>query len=442
MSKTAESKHDEAAGAASSEMASETSRTRLRRAGRMIVIAIVAVAATAGSVLLWRQWTRPGGAGQPVPAPRAITFDQSSASETATPMAEATLTLAPEMAARAGLRIESVGEQLAADGGETATGVVQPNAYRTTPVISLVGGRLRSVRAELGQQVEQGQTLAVVFSEELAAAQSRYLTALAELDEHHKHHRRTEQLVELGAASREEFEQATTKLKTAEAEVASLGQRLLFLGLSAQQASALRSPSQVQSEVSLPSPVSGMVINRSVNPGEVIEANKELLRVADLSSVWIIAQVYEKDLPHVRVGSQASLTAAAYPGRVFRGRVAYLDPSFNPATRTAQVRIEAANRGQTLKLGMFVNVSFASARGAKPMVAVVPVAAVQQIGHQQVVFVATKEAHVFAMRPVRLGPETNGLYPVLEGLSAGERIVTGGSFLLRAEWLKLHPSGT
>jgi RND family efflux transporter MFP subunit len=249
-------------------------------------------------------------------------------------------------------------------------------------------------------------------------------------------------LVEIGAASREEFELATSKLKAAESDVANLRQRLLLLGLSSQRVGALHSTSQISSEVSLPAPASGTVTSRTVNSGEVIEANKELLRVTDLSSVWVVGQVYEKDLGKVHIGSAASITTEAYPGRVFRGQVSYVDPKVDPQTRTAQARIELANPGQQLKIGMYVNVAFATLGGVGSSVPVAPLPAVQNIGNRQVVFVVTGDPNVFGMRPVHLGPESNGYYPVLEGLSVGDRIVTEGSFMLRAEWLKSHPSGS
>jgi RND family efflux transporter MFP subunit len=282
--------------------------------------------------------------------------------------------------------------------------------------------------------------VAVVFSDELAQAQSRYLAAQADLEEHRKHHERTTQLVSIGAASREELEQATTKMRTAEAEVAAQRQRLLLLGLTAERVSALHTPSQINSQVALAAPVSGTVISRAANPGEVIEANKEIMRVADLSSVWVIRQVYEKDLANIRVGSGASITSNAYPGRVFRGRISYVDPQLDPATRTAQVRIELANPRQMLKIGMYVNLAFATLGGSETTTPTIPAAAVQQVGGRQVVFVATNDPNVFVMRPVRLGLESNGRMAVLEGLTVGERTVTDGSFMLRAEWLKLHPS--
>lgn len=419
------------------ELAHKLEARAVRRKYLLIVAAVLAVLIVA-AVAAWLFFgSNKSGAGRPVPAPRNISLEQPDAGAPAAP-AETTLTLEPEMVNRAGIKIEEVGEQLSGDstGGQIATGVVRENAYRTTPVVSLVGGIVRRVNVELGASVRRGQPLAVVFSSELAMAQSSYLAALADLEEHHEHHRRTIRLLEIGAASREELEQATTKLKTAEAELASQRQKLLLLGLSQQQVSGLKSSSQVNSEVSLPAPVTGSVIARSANPGEVIEANKEILRIADLSSVWVVGQVYEKDLGRIRIGSGASITTEAYPGRIFRGQVSYVDPTLDTATRTGQVRVELANPGQQLKIGMYVNVAFATVGGAESTAPTVVKAAVQNINNQQVVFVATKEPNVFVMRPVRLGPEANGRYPVLEGLSVGDRIVTEGSFLLRAEYLK------
>jgi RND family efflux transporter MFP subunit len=203
----------------------------------------------------------------------------------------------------------------------------------------------------------------------------------------------------------------------------------------------LRGPSQVSSEVSLPAPTGGTVISRAANPGEVVEANREILRVADLSNVWVVGQVFERDLARVRTGSGASVTSEAYPGRIWRGRVTYVDSQLDPATRTAQVRVEVANPGQALKLGMFVSVGFGALGTAEATAPTVPASAVQTVGGRTVVFLATTDPGAYVMRPVRVGAESGGRYPVLEGLFVGDRVVTEGSFMLRAEWLKLHPEG-
>ncbi len=406
---------------------------------RMVAVAIVALVAIAAvavlAVLLW-----PGKTGKPVPAPRSVSFGESPGSQTAT-TGEQQLILTSEQLQHAGLKIEAVGEKPSSDAvGQMTTGLVQANTYEETPVVSLVGGIVRTVKPELGQTVKRGQTVAIVSSNELADAQSRYLTASVALDEHHRHHLRTVKLVEIGAASREELEMANTRLRNAESDVANLRQKLLLLGLSSQRIASLNSTSQISSEVNVPAPSSGTLTSRSVNPGEVIEAHKELMRVTDLSSVWVVGQVYEKDLATIRVGSGANITSDAYPGRVFRGRISYVDPKVDPGTRTVQVRIELANPGQMFKIGMYVNVAFATLGASEKTMPIVPKDAVQNIGNQQVVFVASEKANEFALRAVRLGPESNGFYPVLEGLSAGERVVTEGSFMLRAEWLKSHPN--
>ncbi|HEX6189032.1 MAG TPA: efflux RND transporter periplasmic adaptor subunit [Pyrinomonadaceae bacterium] len=406
-----------------------------RRRTAPIIVAIVAMVAIVAIVAIWLLWPKP--AGRPVAAPRTVTFDESSP---ATTTAEQKLTLTVEQLRSVQLKIETVGEAPTTEAaGQMATGVVQANSYKETPAVSLVGGIVRSVHGELGQNVRRGQRVAVVFSNELAEAQANYLTAVAALDEHHRHHLRTIKLVEIGAASRQELESATAQYRESEANIANLRQKLLLLGLTAQRIASLKSTSQVSSEFSVPAPASGTITSRTVNSGEVIEANKELLRVTDLSTVWVIGQVYEKDLATVRVGSGANVTSDAYPGQIFRGQVTYVDPKIDPATRTAQVRIEIANPRQMFKIGMYVNIAFGALGVAERTLATVPKNAVQAIGNQRFVFVATDKPNEFILRPVRVGAESNGFYPVLEGLNAGERVVTEGSFMLRAEWLKTNP---
>jgi cobalt-zinc-cadmium efflux system membrane fusion protein len=419
---------------------SESGIGQAPRSKRNVIVASVGIVAIAAvAILAWFLW--PSKTGKPVPAPRSVSFEESSTPQTGTP-GEQKLTLAPEQMQRAGLKIETVGEQAEDEvAGQITTGTVQANSYKETPVVSIVGGIVRSVNGELGQNVKRGQKVAVVFSNELADTQSRYLAAVAALDEHHRHHLRTIKLVEIGAASRQDLETATTEYREAETNLANLRQKLLLLGLSPQRINSLNSVSQISSEVTVTAPSSGTLTSRSVNTGEVIEANKELMRITDLSSIWVVGQVYEKDLAKVRVGSGANVSSDAYPGRVFRGRVSYVDPKIEPATRTAQVRIELANPGQMFKIGMYVNIAFGGLGNAEKTVPVIPKDAVQTIGNQQFVFVAGEKPNEFALRLVRLGPETNGFYTVLEGVSVGERIITQGSFMLRAEWLKTHPSG-
>lgn len=416
----------------------KTGATRRKHLPKPVIVAIVAAVAVAGlAIAAWLFMASKSG--KPVPAPRSVSFEEPPG--TAGMSGDLRLVLSPEQLQQAGLQIENVGESASAEAtSHSTTGIIQPNIYKETPVVSLVGGIVRSVRGELAQNVRRGQQVAIIFSNELAEAQSNYVTAIAALEEHHRHHLRTAKLVEIGAASRQDLEAATSLYREAESNVANLRQKLLLLGLSTQRINSLTSASQISSEVSVPSPSNGTITTRSVNPGEVIEPNKELMRVTDLSTVWVIGQVYEKDLALIHVGSGADITSETYPNRVFRGRVSYVDPKLDPETRTAQVRIELANPGQMFKIGMYVNVGFASEGVDKKTMPTVPKDAVQAIGNQQIVFLATEKPTEFLLRPVRPGSESNGFYLVIEGVNAGDRIVTQGSFLLRAEWLKRHPT--
>jgi RND family efflux transporter, MFP subunit len=494
------------------EIEEETKEKNERRKTKpaFIVAAFIALVALLGVSIWYFVRSSDSRSGRPVPAPRSLDFETSDTGEI--PSGQ-TITIEPDQLRNADIKIETVGEQINAEQiSAAATGVVQANAYRDTPVISLVGGVVRRIPIEAGEYVQKGAPVAFVFSSEYAEAQSRYLTLLterenarrnfertrylveinqsgrgeyeqaesrlktaeAELDEHHRHHERTEKLLRIGAASREDLEQATTKLKSAEAaakearlrferaekllainpqsraeneeaqnklraveaELAAVRQRLILYGMPPSHIDALRSVSQISSEVPVYAPVSGTVTNRAVNAGETVEANKELARITNLSSVWVVAQVFEKDLARIRPGSGASVVTDAFPERIFRGTVTYIDPRLDEATRTAQVRVELENAENLLKIGMYVRVAFGALGDGERTAPVVPASAVQNLGARQIVFKATAQPNVFELRPVRLGSESDGRYAVLEGLNVGDRIVTTGSFLLRAEWLK------
>src|SRR5437899_14804 len=222
----------------------------------------------------------------------------------------------------------------------TVPGTVMSNAYRDTKVNALVGGIVRQVSVELGSPVERGQPLAVIFSIELAEAQMKYLSMRAMLEADHQKLVRTEKLVGLGAASRQELEEVTATHASRATEVAAARQRLLLFGLSPDQVAQLRDASHVVSEVTGQAPGDGVVIARAVNPGQVVPSGQELFLVTDLKTVWVIGDLYEKDFATVRVGSAATVMVTSASDRQLRGRVAYIDPRVDPATRTAKVRIE------------------------------------------------------------------------------------------------------
>lgn len=349
------------------------------------------------------------------------------------------VSLTAEVVERAGIKIAEVKTQ-ASTSVLTVPGTVTSNAYRDTKVNALVGGIVRQVSVELGDSVQRGQPLAVIFSADLADAQMKYLSTRAMLAADHQKLERTQKLVTLGSASRQELEEVTALHASHETEVAAARQRLLLFGLSSERVARLETASQVVSEVSVPSPADGLVIARAVNPGQVVNSGQELFAVTDLSSVWVIGDLYERDFPRVRVGSPATITIPSTPDRRLKGRVAYIDPRVDAAARTAKVRVEVSNRGGDLRLGMFVTVDFET--GSAERTTVVPRAAVQMIGERAVVYVAAEgEEGKFVERPVKLGAPVGEFMQVLDGLKPGEKVVTDGSFFLRAEAARTRSGG-
>lgn len=472
------------------------------------------------SVVIFAAWyfLLKGEDSKPVPAPRNTSFGGDSDTGGKLPAGEQKITLTDAQLAAADLKIVEVGETFdAAAIRETTTGIVRANDYVQTPVISQVSGVVKTISADLGQFVRKGQTIAVISSEELAQAQSNYLSMNAKLDEsqkgykralelsgvsqevkaeldsstadlktaeaehirHESHFKRVAKLVEIGAESRDEFEQVKvmhvtamaklaeakkrfararemlkinparkneidqylTKVRTQQSEIAFVREKLVVLGLSRQRVNSLRSPGQISADLSIPSPISGTITERIANQGEIVSMNGKLAQVTDLSTVWVIGQVYERDLGKLRIGSGASITTDAFPGELFRGQIAYVDPNLDEKTRTAQVRIEIPNPNQKLKIGQYVNVAYASLGGSERTAPLVLKDAVQTIGDQKVVFEATDDPKTFIIRPLKLGQEKEKAFPVIEGIFVGDKVVSAGSFLLRAEFLKTNPAG-
>jgi membrane fusion protein, heavy metal efflux system len=318
-----------------------------------------------------------------------------------------------------------------------APGIVKPDEYKLVHVTPLVGGVIRQVPVVLGDHVKRGQTLAVVFSSELATAESEYLAMLAALEADHKKLQRTQNLVQLGAASQQEEDDVAADHAAHEAHVRSALERLRLLGASDHQIAELKQAEQINANLVVPAPINGVVLTRTANLGLVTNMSQELFTVADLSTVWVMASINEKDFSTIHIGTSATVTASAYPGRAWKGRVVYIQPQVDPSSRTAQARIEVANPGEALRLDMYMDVAFDSA-GAKN--SAVPESAVQAIGDKQYVFLPVKGSEgSFAVHEVKVGPASNGFFPVLDGLKLNDEVVTEGSFILKAEAVRQHP---
>jgi cobalt-zinc-cadmium efflux system membrane fusion protein len=320
-------------------------------------------------------------------------------------------------------------------------GTVMADAYREVKVVPVVGGIVTKIHVELGTTVKRGAPLATLFSPELADAQTKYLSMRAMRAADHQKLQRTQQLVEIGATSRQDLEDITATHASHATEVEAARQRLLLLGLSRVQVEALKTPTQVVSEVVVPAPIAGVITGRAANLGQVVSLGQELFVVTDLSQVWVIGDLYEQDFQTVRVGSEAALTTPAYPALTLRGRVTYIDPRVDPQTRTAKVRVEVPNTEGQLRLGMYVTLAFTTPGSDRAVV--VPRAAVQTMGERQVVFIpAPDEEGKFLARTVEVGPLRGDRVTIRSGVQPGEVVVTEGSFFLRAEWLRNAPGSS
>ncbi len=425
-------------------------RRRLVRGigGGLLVTALVALGVAAGVWLERRTSTvgaprphsglapgsAPSGESRGMPAPAGPTSAPGT-----DPAADVEVVLTPEAVARAGIKTAMVGAS-ERSASVRVPGGVMPNAYREVKITPVVGGIVTKVAVGLGDTVVRGAPIVTLFSAELADAQTKYLSMAAMLDADHRKLERTQQLVGIGAASRQELEEITAVHDGHASEVESARQRLFLFGLTAEQVQALKSPSRAVSTVVVPAPIDGVVTGRTVNLGQVVAMGQELLVVTDLSDVWVIGDLYEQDFQTVRVGSEAAITTPAYPGLTLRGRVAYIDPRVDPQARTAKVRVEVPNTDGRLRLGMYVSMVFTTRGGER--VVIVPRSAVQALRERLVVYLPVKdEEGKFIQRQIRVGESAGDGYAVLAGLRPGEVVVTDGSFFLRAESLRNAPSG-
>jgi cobalt-zinc-cadmium efflux system membrane fusion protein len=413
-----------------------TSDTRVTmHKGAATLVAITLLAAGAGATyLLMRSDVSPPTAAQPTPVAPSATSNA--------PLRDVVVPLSQDAVERAGIVVAPV------TSGTSGTeirlpGVVEPNAYRQVVVTPLVAGRLTKVGPALGDRVRLGQTLAEIYSPALAEAQTRYVSAQAMLDAHDRELQRTQKLVEIGAASRQELENIHAEHAAQTAAVQSARSQLELLGVSASALESMAPGHNVSATTTVPAPIDGVVTERGANAGLNVDTATKLFTVVDLSTVWVVANLYDKNFSQVRVGSEAAITTSAHPGMTLRGRVSYIDPQVSADNRTAKVRIEVANTSGELRLGMYADVMVAGVSGTSARR--VPRNAVQNVGDRTVVYLANlKEPGKFVEREVRLGQTLGDQVEVVSGVQPGDVVVTEGSFFVRAERerLGLRPAAT
>ena len=333
-----------------------------------------------------------------------------------TPAAESTqaqlvpVQISPQRLQSIGVKIGAVERKSVADEIRT-TGNVAVDERRLTYVQIRFSGYIQKVFADATYQyVRKGQPLFTMYSPDLVATEREYIVA-----------KQNEQQVTHSTVPGVASSAASLVNATAE--------RLKQWGVPQKEIARLESTGQVQQELEIDSPVSGYITERNAFPSVAVQPETRLYAIADLSSVWVLAQVFQNDLVRITVGAPATLTVNTYAGKTFTGRVDFVYPQVDMETRTAKVRIVFSNAGLQLKPGMFVNVSLKIPMGTQ---LVIPATGVLQSGTRQIVFVELSDGYI-EPREVQLGARIGDDFILLKGLKVGEQIVTSANFLIDSE---------
>jgi membrane fusion protein, copper/silver efflux system len=329
-----------------------------------------------------------------------------------TPQAQAlkTVTLDPRERMLANVATTEVREESISQEVDTV-GKIVVDEQNIRKISSWYAGRIERLAVNFtGQYVRKGQEIFTIYSPEMVSAQKEYLIARASAAR-----LKSSDFPEIASGSEGVLDAARTRMK--------------LWGLTDAQIRRLDKTGQVSNTVSVYSPVSGTVTDIKAREGDYVTEGGEVFTVADLSRVWMEAEVYEYEFSKVSLGSRVEVTAEAYPGRVFRGRVSFIDPSVNPESRTVQVRVDMPNGNGMLKPEMFVTARVMS----KPVQGVVvPASAVLYTGMGNVAWVE-ESPNVFTMRNVTVGLRSGDDFQILAGLKPGEHVVTQGGFLIDSE---------
>jgi cobalt-zinc-cadmium efflux system membrane fusion protein len=306
------------------------------------------------------------------------------------------------------------------------TGAVAYNAFNTTPVITQVGGPVSRILVVPGAHVKSGQPMLEVSSPDYSQLLDAYLKAADSFRLTQKNYARAQELYQHHAIAERDLEQAESDRNQAQADLNAAEQGMKILGIK-NPADLAKAPSSAQ--IPVLAPISGEVVERLVAPGQVVQAGQtQAFTISDLSTVWVLANVYQTDLAYVQSGEDVVVQTDAYPGS-FHGRISYVSPALDPNTRTLQARIVVDNPGEKLKRDMYCTVSVAA--GSYSNVIAVPDASILRDDNNQPFVYVANGANQFGRRDVQLGASQNGQVQILKGISVGDRVIGDGSLFLQ-----------
>jgi len=457
-----------------------------RSNGQSIVIIVLTIALVIVSVLLLRAYQKTNG--------QAVAETGQGEHKDEHGGAEGSSSSEVELEAEvlASLKLETVPVKEETQGYTLkVTGTIEANQQYLQQASALISGRVEKVNYVLGDKVQAGAVLALITSPQIAQLQGKLhesetklelaeknlqrveqaenrasvLSAKAKLEETEANLRRVKKLIELGGGAGKDLVAAETAYKTAQAEYDF--QSNIALNREIQQARAEVATAKVdvlhiqdelksfgasvtkdqeynhdknRSLIALTAPISGNIVERLVNAGAGVEEGKPLFTIANLSTLWVIANVPESQIHQLKTGATTKVYSPVLGQESLSGKVTYIDPVLSEDTRTAKVRIEINNPEGKLKAGMFVEVALEignSPDTVSKKSILIPQEAIQRIGERIVVFIPKEtEAGHFEVRDVQLGVENNGLREIIAGLSANEKVVTIGSFTLKTQMMK------
>jgi membrane fusion protein, heavy metal efflux system len=306
------------------------------------------------------------------------------------------------------------------------TGAVAYNSFRTTPVITQVSGPVARVVAVPGQKIAQGEPMLYVASPDFSQLRTNFLKAKDAYALAQKANARAQDLFQHHAIAEQNVEQAQSAEIQAGGDLAAAQAALRVMGITDPDALVKAPPTF---EVPVRAPISGLVVEQDVSAGQLIQpGTTQCFMISDVSTVWVLVNVYQKDLPYVRVGDQVDIQTDTYP-ETFHGRIAYVAASLDPSTRTLQARIETNNPGEKLKKDMYVVTTVKA--GTIPNAIALPDAAVLRDSENQPFVYAEASANQFGRRSVTLGESLNGQTQITSGLKADDKVVGNGSLFLQ-----------
>lgn len=327
----------------------------------------------------------------------------------------------------------------------TATGQLQLNEDRTWQVGAMIAGKILSVPVQLGEIVRTGQIVAQMHSHEVYDARASRRQVVAELervealeDQAKRIRDRTQRLLDLKAASREQMEAAETAYRSAQLSVTNAKAEVEKANFHLQNflevpIGETGPPNGEQDRVPIKAPATGTVMERRANAGTVVSAGDPVVTISDLSSLWVIAAVNEEDLSQIHRGQAVQISVRAYPERTFAGKVFQLGERMDPQTRTLQVRVSVSNPQSLLKPDMFATLSFAPS-GARQAI-YLPESAVQEMDGRSIVFVQSRTGS-YEPREVKPGGRVNRKVEIVSGIKPGTLVVVNGALLLKSQLMK------